>query len=662
MSSCCIVQTATDGMGTMAVLRGDAESRNRAFRMRAFVPIFALAVLSSGCSFIATSERSATISDDSDPTTDTSAPDITTGDSSDENSDGADIAADGQPDGLDESEESLDPVTDRAEVSQLRAAIRDILGPTTDVSAQVNRLVPYPDIPTPAGAHLRDLGSDLRSNDDDTLMVDTDADFYADGSVDDLVVFYQTQLPPLDWNLVNTSTDTDFRDNPITVMDFEMAGDDEFRPTTLTVTLVESVTLTKILVMTNYRANDADRSHLDTFAGWYDLDLLPENGELVDASVSTRAQDITTAIALRSHFDYPDREGEEIIAELGERATELSLEIEERTEDRWTVSATPNYPRFDYYNFNIDEPFSDDPYQVTVSGGFAFLPTYLDPAALPDDPRVEPLADSANIYEIEAIMRQMSGRTDDVSEQMNRIAPFPEVPTPDGTTIVASGFNLREGSLDETTQRFTYVNLLVKGTVEDLLVFHETQFAALGWTESARNAGEPDDGVTKTTIEFTLPAGVQDGSDPTFTVNLWDDDGASYVEVQWEYGERVSAELNSMERWLGWQGQLPFRSGRVPESLQIDDNSLSDFGLQVTATYRFESPAEVVMPQVERRLSSSDYSLAPEPALTTTSLDLVHPDFESVSMLFNNGIGDDSSVLIIASRPYLAEGVELIFD
>jgi hypothetical protein len=92
------------------------------------------------------------------------------------------------------------PLEPQSSAELIREAIEDAHGPTDDVAGQMNRFVTFPDLPTPAGTEIIELRADLRDTlDGQWILVTAEVTVQADGTVDDLVTFYESELTPFGW-------------------------------------------------------------------------------------------------------------------------------------------------------------------------------------------------------------------------------------------------------------------------------------------------------------------------------------------------------------------------------------------------------------------------------------------------------------------------------
>ncbi len=174
-----------------------------------------------------------------------------------------------------------DPIPEGATVEQIKAVMEDAHGPTTNVAGQVNRVAPFPDVPTPLGADLRDMNARISSSlDNRTRWVGVT--LLAPGTVDDLVTFYETNLAPFNWSLVS-ETDRTESGNLQRVFEYEYDGSGS-RDDTFKVTLTETDDGgTEVNLEERVSATTAEMTDLDSrLASWRGEAPIPEGGEVYE--------------------------------------------------------------------------------------------------------------------------------------------------------------------------------------------------------------------------------------------------------------------------------------------------------------------------------------------------------------------------------------------
>ncbi|MGF1597716.1 MAG: hypothetical protein ACFCVK_12430 [Acidimicrobiales bacterium] len=102
---------------------------------------------------------------------------------------------------LDAAAEVIGPPLEAGSTAdEIRRAVEDALGPTADLSAQVNRFVAFPPLPTPGRTELVELRADVRAAEDGaTMLVSSEVTFTADGGIDELADLLSGELADLGW-------------------------------------------------------------------------------------------------------------------------------------------------------------------------------------------------------------------------------------------------------------------------------------------------------------------------------------------------------------------------------------------------------------------------------------------------------------------------------
>ena len=599
--------------------------------------------MTSGCSFTISggSEDEGVVADTTN-TTGAATPTETTSEATDTSSETE--TAD-QP-----SNESTEPLPAGASLEQVLALVQDLHGPTSDISAQMNRLVRYPELPTPAGAHIAGIyarGVPAFQNEGRFEMW-SEADFYADGTVDDLVVFYETQLPPLGWSSTKKANDTRFDGSPITVLEFEMPSSTGSRTETLEVTIVEDADLPELLVETRFIGGETDdRSFIDGMSGWFDPSLVPDNGSITSIVLATTAGEGRTDVTIDNQFRYESGEtGPELLSDVEERGAASGFEIAETSRTDAVELVVPATERF-YLSVYEATDYST----VTVEADSKFVNEELETAdVVAVDKPTDPVPDFATVDQIETVVNEIHGPTADISAQMNRLTPFPPVPTPIGSSVLDLTASIDQviGS-DEVLSHFGAVTFEVQGTKDDTLLFFDAQIAALGWTESSRSDETEDDGLTsRTTVEYDIPD-ANAGSRPPFKLVVIDDVDKADVIVEWTYYEFISKNQALTERWLGWQGETPLPDGGELTSVTVSSDGIFGQAMFFSVEYDYEAVEEAdLRSQVEGLVAGSDYG-EDEPGVVESRLYLTHPVFTDAYIGFF-GLGSGATRVDLSTQ------------
>jgi hypothetical protein len=180
------------------------------------------------------------------------------------------------------------PLAPLSSAQDIRLAIEQAHGPTTDVAAQVNRFGSFPAIPTPTGASIVELRADARATvDANTVTVTSEVALEADGSRAALSDFYQRQLGLLGWRLTDRSS-LDPLSGPIRLA-FEIPGT-PYQLDDVEVTLIDHPSKadhTAVRLLYVELASVGDTSVRQRFEGWATGVPLPPGGEITGAGIQT---------------------------------------------------------------------------------------------------------------------------------------------------------------------------------------------------------------------------------------------------------------------------------------------------------------------------------------------------------------------------------------
>lgn len=625
------------------------EARGRKARIhQPLAAALAVAMAASGCSLLPTGDTgSETVAETSTTvaeTTDTTAAEST------ETTVATDEPANDAP------AENTDVIPMGATFDQILGVVEDVHGPTTNISAQINRIVTYPELPTPAGAFIAGIYARVATtfDDDNAFTVWSEADFFADGTTDDLVVFYETQLPPLGWNLTKTATDTRFDGAPITVLTFEIPNDDFALRQELEVTVVEDPDLPELLVETRYTgAETTDRAFIERFLGWYDPSIVPEGGQPFGVILDTRAGEGRTDLSIDTEYRYEGPTEAELLSDLEDRAAGSGLEPAETFRDNAVAFTVAGLDDFLYTAYEGSSYSS-----VTVEGDTKFVNQELETAAVEAvDKPTDPLPEAATAEQIEAIINEVHGPTIDISGQMNRLTPFPAIPTPAGSNVIELTASVNEViNNDALRAHIGEVQFRVDGTREDILVFFEAQVASLGWTEASRADESEDDGLTtKTTLEYEIE-GIDSGLGAPFKLTVVDDVDKSDVIVTWRYREFVPLSESWESRWNGWYDGSPLPDDGTFRNVGVSTDGIFGQAIFFFAEFEWAEETAPFRAGVEAEVAGSGYDLDPDPGTAESRLYLTHPFFSDAYVSFFETGGGETWATLNTQRPLVAGG------
>ncbi len=220
-------------------------------------------------------------------------------------------------------EKSEDPLPESgATADEIQAIVSDIYGPTADVSAQMQRIGAFPDIPTPNGADIVDLRSGVNNvisfsgNSEDFRAMSSEVEMFIDGEYDDVNAFYDAQLASLGWTEDSNKTEkTDDGLSTVRRVTYDVP-EQEGKQINADLTITDDVDDARTKVNLSYAeiVPVAD-SGLERWASWFGDDPFPEGGELYSAGISTFGFG-SSAVFYNVEYLYPDREPESMVSEV----------------------------------------------------------------------------------------------------------------------------------------------------------------------------------------------------------------------------------------------------------------------------------------------------------------------------------------------------------
>ncbi|MDH3681865.1 MAG: hypothetical protein OEV40_18155 [Acidimicrobiia bacterium] len=193
------------------------------------------------------------------------------------------------------------PLPPLSTAEQVLDVIGAVHGPTSDVSGQMNRLVGFPDVATPPGAEVREIRADIReAATGDRLVVTSEVLLGADGTVDELISFYDDEFAGLGWSVSARSglgvgpsrveqltyliPDSEYDQHDIELAVIADAGPEG--------TIGEGPTAERSMVRLRFvevTAIEGNRSSRERFEGWVGDLPLPAGGTITGAAIQTSA-------------------------------------------------------------------------------------------------------------------------------------------------------------------------------------------------------------------------------------------------------------------------------------------------------------------------------------------------------------------------------------
>lgn len=276
---------------------------------------------------------------DAEASTDT---DSETGELATSDPSGPDAAAE-RPVGL-----PLPPLSTAADI---KAAVEEVHGPTSDIAGQMNRFVDFPSITTPTLTVLTELRADIRNTDDGRwILASSEVTFTTEGTAEDLTSFFEQDFERLGWERSNDSANI-ITTGPIRRSGFRQPGS-EYALDDVELTIIDSpgsfaTSFPRSEVRLRYVALEPVTvdSVRRRFEGWVSDIPLPEGGEVTGAGIQT------TSLGRRSiHYfldlDYEGVEAVAVAAELRDRLPINELEVDPKPAsgdalDNWVYLTSP---------------------------------------------------------------------------------------------------------------------------------------------------------------------------------------------------------------------------------------------------------------------------------------------------------------------------------
>ncbi|MEM7341665.1 MAG: hypothetical protein AAF467_23660 [Actinomycetota bacterium] len=248
-----------------------------------------------------------------------------------------------------------------ASAPALQAVVEETHGRTSNVSLEMQRFLPFPELATPARADVFEIRADVRQTDDRSAHTLTaEIGFTAEGTVEELAAFYQRAVADLGWTLTadvdQTSATTPVRrltyDVPASAYPFEDFVID------IRATGEDAAPGSRPEVRLRYRDEvpASDTELRDRFSGWAQGIPLPPDGELKGAGLHT-----TTETRQSVHYaltvSYPNTTPEDVAA---------AVRAELPSESFASIPQTPAGDDTDNWIYLDNEFFSDA--RITTHG------------------------------------------------------------------------------------------------------------------------------------------------------------------------------------------------------------------------------------------------------------------------------------------------------
>lgn len=233
------------------------------------------------------------------------------------------------------------------------------------------------------------------------------------------------------------------------------------------------------------------------------------------------------------------------------------------------------------------------------------------PEAEESEPVGDPIPEAATVAEIKAVMEDLHGPTSNVAGQMNRIAPFPEIPTPLGADLTATSVRMNNGFSDGRT-RYVDVTFGATGTVEDLTTFYETNLATFDW-QSISESSESNNELEKVTFVYEMNQSAGLIADE-FTIVLSETDkGFTEVELSTRVSSKDDEPTELDARLAAWLGDAPLPEGGQPYDWEVQTTKYTGHKLQLSINNRYDGETQAELHSyIKKNLPTSNYSLNKE--------------------------------------------------
>ena len=449
-----------------------------------------------------------------------------------------------------------------ASSDEVTAIVEDVHGATPSVSREMNRIAFFPEsFPTPDGGVFIseiDVRPGLRF-DRSGFDLHSEVSFLVDAPIDSVWSFFDGALDSRGWEFAAQ----DETPRGWETKTYHRADDESASNQSLTLIVSDQPNDPRTKVTADYQALELlDQVALDRLLGWYPNVTLPDDARSDGASVATVAAGDHTTIKLVSSYIIETGDAAEVATLLAAEAGIRDFTVQER--DRGVDEAIDLDGPLDSFLVRVRQ--ADDKVLLRISGSTKFRATAADTPAVAEMATApgEELSDQAPLENIETIVNAVHGPTNDAAGELRRLSPFPDVPTPPGSSIVDLSTHVWPTDRSGISAVKTQARLRATGTKDEIDVFYEAAANERGWKLRTTGTDSNDGGVTSTTrIEYEIP-GVDPLLGPAFEVTTSDDTAKGSVLIEYLYGALHPDSEARIERWLGWQTGLPLPDGGEP--------------------------------------------------------------------------------------------------
>ena len=199
--------------------------------------------------------------------------------------------------------------------------------------------------------------------------------------------------------------------------------------------------------------------------------------------------------------------------------------------------------------------------------------------------QLTPLPEEPTVADVEGMIRDIRGQTDDVSAQMARLVRFVDIATPVPAQIIDIGIRIDVANDEGLHEQRAAVLFRTGATVDEVLTFLDHQLRGAGWNRSKSERIQVD-GIETVVESFRVP-GVP-ASEEELTVRVADGPDATRIELA-----HFSLSADHAAAWEllpAWHDGLPLPRGaeRAGITLRTEDDVGS---VMVTHDVGAETPA-----------------------------------------------------------------------
>ncbi|MFV0260517.1 MAG: hypothetical protein ACK5PP_18950 [Acidimicrobiales bacterium] len=212
-----------------------------------------------------------------------------------------------------------------------------------------------------------------------------------------------------------------------------------------------------------------------------------------------------------------------------------------------------------------------------------------DAAVLPVGP---PLGDAAPADEVRTVLESMHGPIDDLSGQMNRLVPFPTVPTPAGAYLTGVRVDARLTQDEQAVDVIAEATFVAGGKPEDVVDQYAAEFDRNGWSQTDRHGRSTDEWGATHRLGYQVPGSGYplDNLVVAVTDQRPGPDGQARSEVlfRWVDQHPVAGDT-TLGRLGAWAGPVPLPPGGVTTGAGFQSSSVGRHSVHLTVSRRYDA-------------------------------------------------------------------------